>query len=231
MRVLPPCAALPSAFAQTSLGLPTHVLARRGELFAAELQVPTARGRGAIGPGAFYQGTTGRGLPGLRHASLASALAPGRFRRRQAPSMHAWAGAIAAGQVAECRDGRDRHGPLYATEGWPCCHDRAEPPRGDLLVEVRCQALEPVRVGGDRPDICWADEVLGGGGTDDRAQPAPGRRTPGGPAGIPAILPEQKGVEAALGRLEIVERLRSRAAPVTTRFGLGRGDLDWGEVP
>jgi hypothetical protein len=231
MRVFPPCAELPRAFTQADLGLPTPVLDRRGELFEAAWQVPTDLGWGAIGPGPFHQSPTGMAMPGLREACLASALATGIFRRRQAPIMHEGSGVIDAGQVAECSDGRDRPGQRPATEGWHRVHDRAAPPGGDLLVEFLFQALEPVRVFGDRPAICLADDVLGGGGTDDLAQPASVRRAPRGPTGIADLLPPQNGVEAELGRLQIVERLFPRAAQVTNRFVLDRWDIDRREVP
>jgi hypothetical protein len=136
-----------------------------------------------------------------------------------------------AGQVAEFSDGRDRHRPLHATEGLQRVNDRAEPPSGDLLVEFLFQALEPVRGFDDGPDLCLEDDWLGGGGTDDLAQPAQGRRPPSGPARIPAIMPEQQGVEAELGRLEIVERSFPRAAQVTHRVVLDRWDIDGREVP
>src|SRR5262245_36923737 len=45
IRIFPPCAELPIAFTQSDLGLPTHVLDWLGELFEAELQVPTDLGR------------------------------------------------------------------------------------------------------------------------------------------------------------------------------------------
>ena len=189
MSGFPPCPERPRALTPADLGLPTHVLDRRGELCAAAWQVPTDLGRVARGPGACPQRPTGRGLPGLREASRASARATGRCRRRQAQILHEWSGVLDAGQVAECRDGRDRPRHLPATAGLHRLNDRAEPPSGDRLMACRCQALEPGSVVGDRPDICWEDDGLGGGGTDDRAQPAPVRRTPRGSAGIPEIRP------------------------------------------
>ena len=225
-RGFPPCPELPIACTQADLGLPPHVLDRLGALFEAEVPVATALGWVAIGPGPFHQSTTGRAMPGLREASLTSARATGIFRRRQAQIMHEGSGGIAAGQVAAVSDGSDRHRTLHATEGWQGVHDRAEPPGGDRLVAGLCQALEPVRVCGDRPDIGWEDAWLGGGGTDALAQPAEGRRAPRGPASIPDSMPPQQGGEAALGRLKIVERLFPRAAQVTPSFVLDRWDLD-----
>ena len=189
MRVFPPCPELPRALTPSDLGLPTCVLDRLGALFEAEWQVPTDLGRVALGPGSCHQRPTGMGMPGLREASLASARATGIFRRRQAQLIHAWSGVIEAGQVAEFSDGRDRHRQLPATAGGQRLNDRAEPPSGDLLMEVLCQALEPVSGFGDRTAICLEAAVLGGGGTDDLAPPAPVRRTPSGSAGIPDIMP------------------------------------------
>jgi hypothetical protein len=99
------------------------------------------------------------------------------------------------------------------------------------LVECLCQTLEPFGVCGDRPDICVEDDVLGGGGTDDRAQPAQVRRAPGGPSGIPASMPQPKGCEAARGRRESVERLFPRAAQVTHSCVVDRWDRDRCAVP
>ena len=193
--------------------------------------MPTALGRVASGPGAWHQSPTGRGSPGLREAARASALAPGRGRRRQAQISHEWSGVIDAGQVAACRDGRDRPRPRHATAGWQRLNDRAEPPRGARLRACRCQAREPVRVCGARPAIVLADAWRGGGGPDDRAPPAPVRRTPRGAAGRAAIRPPQHGVAAARGRLESVPRLCPRTAQVTPRCVWSRWDRDGREVP
>ncbi len=116
MRVLPPCAQVSIACAR-HLCLPTRVLARLGELFQAAWQVPTHVGRIARGPSPVDAGPTGRGLPGRREASRVSALTTRRFRRRQALRRHEWSGGLAAGPVAECGDGGDRHGQRHATAG------------------------------------------------------------------------------------------------------------------
>jgi hypothetical protein len=96
IRMFAPCAELPIAFAQPGLGLPTDVLERLGELLQAELQVSAHVGRVAIGPGPRDQGPTGMGIPRLRDASLASALATRICRRRQAQRLRektiGWAG-------------------------------------------------------------------------------------------------------------------------------------------
>ena len=230
MRIFPPCAALPIVLTQAALGLPTHVLDRRGELCEAAWPVPTALGRGALGPGSVHQRTTGRGMPRLREASLASALATGRFRRRQAAIMHALSGGLEAGQGTACRDGRDSHRQLHATEGWHRVNDRAAPPGGALRVAFLGQALASVRVGGDRSDLFWEDDVLGGSGTNDLAQPAQVGRAPPGPTSLPAIMSQQQGFEAERGRLAIVARSFPRTAQVTHSFVVDRGDIDRREV-
>jgi hypothetical protein len=230
-RVFTPCAELSVPFAQADLCLPTRVLDRLGALFQAELQVPTHVGRVARRPGAFDQSPTGMGLPRLGEASLASALATGRFRRRQAQLRHEWSGMIDSGQVTEFSDGGDRHRQLHATEGLERLDHRAEPPGDDRLWAFLRKTLEPFGVFGDRPDICLADDLLGGGGTDDLAEPAQVSRAPGGPTGRPDIMPQQNGFPAKLGRLKIVERLFASAAQVTHGVVFDRWDIDRREIP
>ena len=231
MRVFPPCAELPLAFTQADLCLPTRVLDRLGELFQAELQVPTQFRRVAIGPGPFDQSPTGMGMASLRDASLASALAPRIFRRRQAQRLHEWSGVLEAGEIAEFRDGGERPGKLHATEGLERVHHRAEPPGGDLLVEFLVKTLEPVGVLGDRPDICLEDDGRCWGGTDPLAEPAEVSRAPGGPTGLAEIMPPQKRFQAQCSRLEMVARIVTRAAQVTNGFVLDGWDIDRRESP
>jgi len=231
MRVFPPCAQWSIAFAQADLCLPTRVLDRLGEFFQAELQVPTHFGRLAIGPSTFDEGPTGMGIPGLRDASLVSALTTRICRRRQAHILHELSGVIAAGQVAEFGDGGDRHDQLHATEGLERVNHRAKPPGGDLFMEFLVKPLEPFGGLGDRSDICLEDDWLRWGGTDDLAEPAQVSRAPGGPTGISDIMPQQQRFQAQLGRLEIVERIFTRAAQVTHGFVCDRGDIDRREIP
>ena len=231
MRVFPPCAQWSRALAPADLCLPTRVLDRLGEFFQAEVQVPTHVGRIAIGPSPVDEGPTGLGMPGLREASLVSALTTRRLRRRQAHILHELSGVIEAGQVAECGDGGDRHGTLHATEGLERVHHRAKPPGCDLFMAFLVKPLEPFGVLGDRSDLCLEDDWLRWGGTDDRAEPAQVSRAPGGPTGRSDIMPQQKRFQAKRGRLESVERLFTRAAQVTTGFVCDRGDIDRREIP
>jgi hypothetical protein len=231
MRMFAPCAALPIACAQPGLGLPTAVLARRGELLQAAWQVSAHVGRVAIRPGPFDQDPTGMGIPGLRDPSLASALATGIFRRRQAQVLHELSRVITAGQVPAFGDEGDHPRPRHATEGLERFHDGREPPGFDVFVEFLCQPMEPFGVFGHRPHIGLKDDLRRWGGTHDLAEPAPVRWAPGGPAGLPDIMPEQKGFEATLGRLQIVERIFTRTARVTNGFVVDVGDRDRGEIP
>jgi hypothetical protein len=230
-RVLPPCAQVSIACAPADLCRPPRVLARRGERFPAAWQMPTHVGRLARGPRPVDEGPAGLGIPGLREASLVLALTTRRFRRRQAHRLHAWSGVRNAGQVAACGNGGDRHSTRPATESLERVNHRAKPPGRDRCMACLVKPLEPFGVFGDRADICWADAGLSWGGTDDLAEPAWVSRAPGGPPGIADILPPQKRVQAQRGRLEIVERLFTRAAQVTHGVVCDRWDIDRRELP
>ena len=56
-------------------------------------------------------------------------------------------------------------------------------------------------------------------------------RAPGGPAGIPDVLPQEKRFEAKLRGLEIVDGIFTRPAQVANGFILHLGHVDRGEVP
>jgi hypothetical protein len=170
-------------------------------------------------------------MPRLRDAARASALAPSIFRRRQAQILPEWSGVIAAGEVAECRDGGDSHGPLDATAGLECVNHWAEPPGGDRLVECLGTTLEPGGVLGERSDRCLEADVLCWGGTDDRAEPAQVSRAPGGPSGRADIMPPPKRFQATWGGLEIGERIFTRVAQVTKGVVLDGWDIDRREMP
>ena len=124
------------------------------------------------------------GIPSLRDASLASALATRICRRCQAQILHELSGVIESSAIAACSDGGDRHGQLHATAGLARCHDGREPPGGDLFVECLVKTLEPVRYAAvTARTYAWKTSGWCGGGPDDRAEPAPGRWAPGGPTG------------------------------------------------
>jgi hypothetical protein len=173
----------------------------------------------------------GLGIPGLRETSLAAALAPGRYRRRQAQVMPAWSRVIHAGQVHKCGEARDRPRQRPATEGLERFDDGREPPGIAVCVACWCQPLEPCGVCGHRPHLCLHDALVRGGGTHDLAEPAPVRWAPGGPAGRPEIMSSHTGCEATLGRLQSVARLVTRTTQVTHGIVFDVGDIDRGAIP
>lgn len=73
--------------------------------------------------------------------------------------------------------------------------------------------------------------MRGGGGTDDLAQPAQVGRAPRGPTSRPDSRPPPPGVEAERGRLESVEGLFPRPAPLPHGCVLDRWARDRREVP
>lgn len=164
MRGVPPCPQWSLALAQAARCLPPRVLERRGELVQAAWQVPPPVRRIASGPSPVDEGPTGRGIPGLRAASLVSALPTRLCRRRQAPRLQEWAGGLDAGQGAECGDGGDRPWTRHATEGVERVHHRAKPPGCDRFMACLVKTLEPVGGRGDRAALCVEDDGLGWGG-------------------------------------------------------------------
>ena len=231
MRMCAPGAELPIACAQAGLGLPPEVLERLGERLQAAVQVSAHWGGVARRPGPCDQGLTGLGMAGRRETSLASALAAGRCRRRQAQVMPEWARVLTAGPVPACGEERDRPRPRHATENLERVHAGREPPGVDVCVAVLCPPMAPCGGCGHRPHLVLTDEVRRGGGTDDRAEPAPVRGAPGGPAGLPDRMPSPQGVEAQRGRLQRVARLCTRPAQVTHGGIVDGGDIDRGEIP
>jgi hypothetical protein len=178
------------------------------------------------GPGPFDQGASGAGVPGVGDRPLPAALPTGLFRGEQAQLVQQLPGGGAARQVAAVGDAGERHRHRHAPEGWERFHNGRKPPRVDVGVECVCPPMEPCGVFGHRPHLFLHDEVRRGGGTHDRAEPTPVRWAPGGPAGLPAIMPEPQGSEAPLGRWQLVERIFTRTAPVTHGFAFDRGNRD-----
>ena len=103
--------------AEADLGLPADGLDRCRELFQAQLQVPTDFGWIPVGPGAFDQGTTGVGMPGLGNAPLRTPRPTGIFRGCEPQIMHELSGVLEACQVAQLRHGRHGHSELDPAQG------------------------------------------------------------------------------------------------------------------
>ena len=79
-------------------------------------------------------------------------------------------------------------------------------------MEFVFETLEPFGVFGDGADVFLKDNLLRGCGTDHFAQPAQVGGTPGGPARITDILPQQEGFQPELGGLEIPDCIFTRPA-------------------
>ena len=138
---------------------------------------------------------------------------------------------IHAGQVPACGEAGDRPRQRHAPEGLERFHDGIEPPGCDVCVAGWCQPRAPFGVCGHRPPRGFTDAGRRWGGTPARAEPAPVRGAPGGPAGLPALRPEHQGVAAPLGRLHSGERLCTRPAPGTQGFVCDWGAIDRGKSP
>jgi hypothetical protein len=72
--------------------------------------------------------------------------------------------------------------------------------------------------------LCW-------GGTDDRAEPPEVGWTPGGPARITDIVPQEKGFALELRSLESADGIFTRPAQVPHRFIRHLGNVDRGRSP
>jgi hypothetical protein len=206
------CAALPRASAEAHLGLPTASLDGLGELFQAPLQVPTACGGGARGPGAFDQGTTGLGMPRLGEAALTAPLARRVFRGGEAQGMHERAGVSKTGESAACGHGGHRPRALHTAPGLEGVDHGGQPPVRPLGVQFLCQTRQPCGVCGDCSDVCLAHHLLGWGGPDHFAAPPPGRGSPGSPACLPDVLSQEKRCAPKFGRLESAQGIFTGAA-------------------
>jgi hypothetical protein len=84
---------------------------------------------------------------------------------------------------------------------------------------------------GDHADVFLKDDLLRRGGTDDLTEPSEVGWTPGGPACVPDIVPQEKGFEPKLRGRQITDGIFTRPAQIPNGFILNRRDIDRGEVP
>jgi hypothetical protein len=219
------------AFAPAPLGLPAEVLEGVGWAFQSALEMPTHVGGIALGPGPFHQSSTGRGVAGFGEGTLPASLPTAILRGDEPQALHQLSGVLAAREVAKLCHRGDGHGARHAAPGLQRLNDRVHTPGGHGLVACLCQTLQPFRVFVDRAAICWKDHGLSWGGTDDCAEPPEVGRAPGGPAGLPHIVPPQKGFQPKFGGLEVTDGIFTCAAQVADGFIFNCGDIDGGEVP
>jgi hypothetical protein len=108
---------------------------------------------------------------------------------------------------------------------------RREPPGLPLGGAFLLEARQPLGVLGYGTDVFLKDEVLGGRGPEDLAEPPQGRGAPGGPACIAEILPQAKRFKAQLCGLEVVEGILPHPAQSANRFIGHFGSVTRGEIP
>jgi hypothetical protein len=80
-------------------------------------------------------------------------------------------------------------------------------------------------------DLFLQDDWLCRSGTDNVREPSEGGGAPMGPAHVPAIVAEQKGLEPERGVFESAEGSFPRTGEITHGCICDLGDLDGGEVP
>ena len=105
------------ALAPPHVGLPTAVLDGCGVVFPSQLEMPTALGGVAGGPGAFDQSPTGRGIAGFGARTLPASRATRIFGGAQAEEFHELSGVIDTGEGTSCRHHGDRHRALDTRQG------------------------------------------------------------------------------------------------------------------
>jgi hypothetical protein len=137
---------------------------------------------------------------------------------------------VNTGEVAQVRHEGDGHGELDAASALACLDHRLKTPGVHRLVACWFATLETCGVFGDRPDVCLKDHWLRRCGTDHLAQPPEVGWAPGGPAGVTAILPQEKGFQPQRRGLESAARLCTRPAQIPTRFLRNLGDVDGRQV-
>ena len=157
----------------------------------------------AIRPGPFHERATGMGIASFGEGPLPASLTAGILRGDETQEFRHLSGVIEAGEVSPFRHGGHGHGKLDATQGLERFDDRMQPPGFGLVLELLFETPQAFRVFVDGADLFLKDHVLSGGGTDHLSEPPEVGRAPGGTARVADIVPEQEGVETALGRLEV----------------------------
>jgi hypothetical protein len=123
------------------------------------------------------------------------------------------------------------HRDLDATPRVEGVDHRLEPPGLPLVCEGLLEARKPCGVLGYGTDVFLKDDLLGGRGTNDLAEPPQGSGAPGGPACIPDSLPQEKRFEPKRRGLEVVDGLFPRPAQIANRFSVHFGYVNRGEIP
>ena len=165
------------------------------------------------------------------HGPLPASFARGIFRGHQPQELHECSGSIEARQVSECGSRGDGHKALPPPQGLKGFDYGVEAPRFDLCLECLLQTLKSLHVFVDRAHVFLENDVLRRCGTDHFREPSERGRVPGGPAGVAAIVPQQKGCAPQFRRLEIADGIFPRPAEVADGCILHHGDIHRRESP
>ncbi len=167
----------------------------------------------------------------LGDRALTTPLTTGVFRGGQAQVTHELSGVVNARQIPEFCDDGDGDGKLHTPQGLKGLDHRLKTPGVHRLVECLFETLQAFSVLVHRPDICLEDELLRRGRTDHFREPAQVGRTPGGPARIADIMPQQKRFEPERGGFAIPDGVFARSAQIADGFVFDLWNIDASEVP
>jgi hypothetical protein len=229
--MFPPCREVSETLASSHLGLPTDVLDGLWYLLQARLKMAADLGWIPVGPRPLDEGSAGERVAGFGDGALATAFATGVLTGGESQIAHELSRVLEACQVAEFSDEGDGHRELDAAHGLESLDDGIQAPGLDLVLEFGLEALEAFVVFGNAPDILLEDHLLSRSRTDHLTEPTQMRRPPGGTAFITDILTQQKGLQTALGGLEIPDGILAGAGQVADGLVLDLGDVDRREIP
>src|SRR5207249_9207305 len=139
-------------------------------------------------------------------------------------------GCVEASEVANFGEHGDGDGVLDAAQGLKS-HDRGvKAPARNLLGEHGGDATQALDVLGDGTERFLKDDLLGGSRADHLGQVAQVGLVPVSLASVANALAKEKGLEAQLRGLEVLEGVLPSASQVAHGLILDRGNMDGGEI-
>jgi hypothetical protein len=151
--------------------------------------------------------------------------------RHEAQTFQACSGGLEARQGSALGHGGDGHRARDAAQGLEGFDHGLETPGFAPLLALLCETLEAFRGCGHGTDLCWQDEGLRRCRANHRREPPARGRVPGGPARVPSVVPEPKGVETARGSLESTAGIGACPGEVAPGCLVHLGDIDRGASP
>ena len=228
--MLASCHEAPGTFTQPHVGFPTAVLDECGGRCESQVHM-SADFRGiARGPGAFDAPASGMGMARLGNRPGAALRPGGGFGGAQAQDLHPFSRGLKPWQGTHVRSQGDGHRAWHATPGLQSRAPRGQTP--GLPVRVAF-LLEPLAAFGmllHRSDVFLQPDWVRGRGPAHFREPPQGGRAPMSPARVAPIVSEQKGVETALGVLEIPDGLCTRPGEVAHGCIVALGAIDRREI-